>query len=120
MIKKIFRHIIVFLFLIATIGYVINSHYCGNQIVSVSLFKKAANCKCHCPGCHEKTQSYKITDSFLLNKTILEKANNTILVLFAPKLFTISFPLASNKIFAVHSPPGISNKSLSLLEVFRL
>lgn len=59
MLKKVFHIILALMLLTATNGYAVSKHYCGDKLVSVSLFAEANDC---CDGlsddCCRNTSEY--------------------------------------------------------------
>jgi len=64
--KTKFLHIIVaFLLLISTLGITIDRHYCGNRLISASIYPVTNFCcNGHCKKCHNETQNIRVTDAF--------------------------------------------------------
>jgi len=63
--KKAANIILILFLLIATGGIPISRHYCGQSIVSVSLYSTAKSC-CgrHCDKCRTENSFNKVTDNF--------------------------------------------------------
>lgn len=69
MIKKSLNILLAFVFLFATTGITIYSHYCGGNLVEQSVYFKTEGCcngSCNC--CHTDVKSVKVTDNFLSEK----------------------------------------------------
>jgi hypothetical protein len=65
MVKKAGHILIILLLLFVTSGLTINRHFCGNDLIKISIYKSTGNC-CdqNCPGCHNEKISLRITDQF--------------------------------------------------------
>ena len=66
--KKLSLIVLAFLYLIPSIGFSVNAHYCGNKLASISLKASDATCACgskktkkNC--CKNKTITVKISDT---------------------------------------------------------
>jgi len=64
---KTFSHIILSLILlVSTMGMAVSKHYCGGELVSVSLNENSSDDSCcdmdNC--CHNETQVYKVKEDF--------------------------------------------------------
>jgi hypothetical protein len=69
MIKKSLNILLAFVFLFATTGITIYSHYCGGYMVEQSVyFKTEGCCEGFCKCCHTEVLSVKVTDNFLSEK----------------------------------------------------
>ena len=66
MLKKLSHIILSLLLLISTMGMAVSKHYCGENLVSVSLFESSSNVSCcdmdNC--CHNETQLYQVKEDF--------------------------------------------------------
>ncbi len=62
---KAFSHIILsMVLLVSTIGMTVSKHYCGGEIVSVSVFHEADSC-CDMKGCcQNENHTYQVKDDF--------------------------------------------------------
>ena len=64
MIRKIGHIILSLLLLLTTIGLVISKHYCGGEMVSVTMFHDAEPC-CGMDGCcHNEILTYQVKEDF--------------------------------------------------------
>lgn len=64
MLKKILHIVFATLLLVTTMGLMVSKHYCGGQLVSVSLFHKADSC-CGDDGCcKNENQFFQVKDDF--------------------------------------------------------
>jgi hypothetical protein len=64
MLKKVSHIFLSALLLISTMGMAVSKHYCGENLVSVSLFEEADSCCGDADCCHNENQSYKVKDDF--------------------------------------------------------
>lgn len=64
MLKKILHIVFATLLLVTTMGLMVSKHYCGGQLVSVSVFHKADSC-CDDGGCcNNETHFFQVKDDF--------------------------------------------------------
>ena len=64
MIRKISHIILSLLLLVSTIGLVVSKHYCGGEIVSISVNHETKSC-CDMDGCcSTETHTYQIKDNY--------------------------------------------------------
>ncbi|MEZ5104185.1 MAG: hypothetical protein R2757_06805 [Draconibacterium sp.] len=64
MIRKISHIIFSLILLVSTMGLVISKHYCGGELVSVSVYHNADSC-CDMDGCcQNETHTYQVKDDF--------------------------------------------------------
>jgi hypothetical protein len=108
-----------FVFLITSMGFSINQHYCGNTLVKVSLMQ-VNNCCSHCNKCHNKVSHIKITDSFNAHSNNFSLINSFVFsTLHTPcSDFLLSIIAPDPSISADISPPTI-NLDNCFLQVFR-
>ncbi|MCK5169034.1 MAG: hypothetical protein KAQ75_04065 [Bacteroidales bacterium] len=115
MFRKLIHIVISFLLLSVTAGYSISKHYCGNNLVSVSISHEAENC------CRNETKSYHLDEDFVISP-ILE---NNFINCF--NLFAIYYILLDNKFdfeiitdFVIpESPPPVKTQTkLSNLQTY--
>jgi len=65
MLKKAGHILIILLLLFGTTGLTINRHFCGNNLMHISLYSSPDNCcKENCPGCHNEKINFRVTDQF--------------------------------------------------------
>jgi len=52
------------LLFIITTGLTFSKHYCGGELISVSLFKEAESCCGSSSCCHNETETYRLKEDF--------------------------------------------------------
>ena len=112
------------LLLISTIGLVVSTHYCGGEMVGISVFQEEEPC-CDMDGCcHNETHTYQVKNDFSTPAiaTIPVLAELDILnhdLLFIEGLF--AEPESDNTTFIdFSSPPKNIQNVLSLKQVYLL
>lgn len=66
MTKKVFHIFISFVILVMSSGFTIQQHYCGNKLISASVFHAPESCcKGPCKCCHNKSLRVQIKDHFV-------------------------------------------------------
>ena len=112
------------LLLISTIGLVVSTHYCGGEMVGISVFQEEEPC-CDMDGCcHNETHTYQVKNDFSTPAiaTIPVLAELDILnhdLLFIEGLF--AEPKSDNTtIIDFSSPPKNIQTVLSLKQVYLL
>lgn len=129
--KKLLAAILLLVYLSATTGIVINSHYCMKRLVSVKLFETSAKQCGQCgmemhdnPGCcHDDTRYIK-----LVQDQVKVPGIEFELTAFKPSTaghlapWELSLPVIGlEKNYAYHSPPLRSEQDLYLQQrVFRI
>jgi len=119
MIKKISHIIISFTLLFATMGLTISIHYCGDHIKSVSVVQKTHPCKCHCPACHDKTTSLKVSDPFQSSFTKINPVLNNHVIAYNCTFFNNILLQKFSPVRTSTSPPPDSDINVRL-QIFRL
>ena len=122
MLKKIIHIVFGILLIVATTGFTISKHYCGNHLFSVSIFK-ADNCGCgdKCKDCHTDLKVVKVTDNFPAPDAIHPDAPTTA-DLFTVYNIDFSFFTSSaiTTAFALlKAPPPGNQNFFALLQSFR-
>ncbi|MCF8303528.1 MAG: hypothetical protein K9I94_09670 [Bacteroidales bacterium] len=75
MLRKIIHILITVLLLTATTGFTVSKHYCGDTLVSFSLYTQAAACcddisdEC----CHDVSEHFQVEQEFVSTSFSLEK-----------------------------------------------
>ena len=117
---------VAFLLLISTLGVTINMHFCGNRLISSSVFSAPdACCNGNCGKCHNESQNIRITDAFesAFSNDIV-KNPYVFHFTFNYSHFPLSLNTDINNQFVVEISPNISPheivKSATLLQNFRL
>ena len=64
MYRKISHITFSFLLLVSTIGLVVSKHYCGDEIVSVSVFQEEEPCCDMGDCCSTESQTFQVKDDF--------------------------------------------------------
>ena len=127
MIRKTVNSVLLFVFLVSSIGYSVSMHYCGTTRMSASIGMQAQSCCGDESGtcCHNEAKDYKINDSYLPSfRNINEQyAENFDLIVSDFDFLNSdhnSF-LATGISFIPESPPPISvNTYLSTLQTYLL
>jgi len=121
MLKKIAHIVFGILLIIATTGFTINKHYCGNHLFSVSIFK-AEKCGCgdKCKDCHTNNKLVKVSDNFSAPYAIHPDAPTSADLFF---VYNIIFSTFTNQAFTtaftlLKAPPG-NQSTFALLQSFR-
>ena len=67
MLKKVSHILLSFLLLITTMGMTVNSHYCGNDLVSISVISESQSC-CETPNCcHNESMLIKLEEDISIH-----------------------------------------------------
>jgi hypothetical protein len=76
MLRKTIHIIISALLLTATTGYTVSRHYCGDTLVSFSLFAEAEACCEDVSGecCHDVSEHFQVEQEFVATSLSIEKA----------------------------------------------
>ncbi|MBN1415187.1 MAG: hypothetical protein JW973_08820 [Bacteroidales bacterium] len=71
MMKKLVNIFVSFLLLTATTGFTISRHYCGSELVSLSIDKAAKKCCDAETGscCHNESEHYQLKEDFVSTQT---------------------------------------------------
>jgi hypothetical protein len=122
MLKKFVHILFGVLLIVATTGFTISKHYCGNQLFSVSIFK-ADNCDCgnKCKDCHTDLKVVKVTDNFATPDAIHPDMPSTA-DLFTVNNLDFSFftsPAITTAFILMKAPPPGNQNSFALLQSFR-
>lgn len=121
MLKKIVHIVFCLLLIVATTGFTISKHYCGNKLLSVSLFD-GDKCMCvgPCKDCHTNIKQIKVSDNYSISEVLHPKAPVSA---FAILIYNTEFsPLASiaigNYLFEYKDPPPCSQSLFILHQSF--
>jgi len=132
MIRKGFLFIMLFIYLTASAGVVVNLHYCMNQLASLSFTHETDHEDGKCDGCgmdksensccSDRQITYKIEDCHQPSASISEPA---VSICFLPLSELADVPDAltvshSNTGFDLSPPVGSLNKRYRDLQVFRI
>ena len=118
--KKI-SYLIVLIFIMSTVGVVIEKHYSMGDLYDISLFGEADRC-CEegCGCCSEDTHLYRILDGYTLSHSPqIHNINNEEPISTIDKIVNISIEFTSSiPACKSHSPPGLKPE-LVILQSFR-
>lgn len=123
MLRKIIHIALALLFLVSTMGVTISMHYCGDNLISMSVIGEAESCcgdDCGC--CDNETIHLEVEDDYVSPLIVQSNASVELDVLF-PVLFMLSAELSTEvdtttKYFNDTSPPLTLHKRLSLLQTY--
>jgi hypothetical protein len=120
--KKISHIIISLVLLVSTMGLTIDKHYCGDRLVSVSIFDEPDSC-CDMTGdcCHDDSETYKLSVDYTLSHLNID-FDQAPIVLPALSSFYISFfdVVSSDAKSTVFIPPRNLRTALSIIQTYRL
>lgn len=124
MLKKIGHIILSCLLLVTTMGMAVSKHYCGGELISVSVFDEADNC-CDMDGCCEnETQVFQVKEDFSVPAvfTVPALAGFEILghILFAGIGLTAPETETYASVFDESPPVLPTQKTLALKQVYLL
>ncbi len=122
---KIFSHTILsVVLLVSTIGLVVSKHYCGGEIVSVSVFQEEESCCDMGDCCSTESQTYQIKDDFSTPAITVLPLLAEIEILGHDLFGTEDVPNFeedNSELFVSDSPPPKTIQTvLSLKQVYRL
>lgn len=129
--KKTLSAILIILYLAATSGIVINSHYCMKRLVSVNLFEKKAKV-CGLCGMDMHDNNGCCHDEVKVLKLVQDQVNNPVVSFEIPSLdavpaghsdFMVALVIKTGEQqhFQNHSPPLLSAQDIYLQNnVFRI
>lgn len=138
MISRATHIILAVLLFISSTGFVVNKHYCQNELKSMALFHKAEpchqdkatkSCPMHSSGeqekkdcCDDKTEYVKASDEQVAPSFEINLPNIPVLWAAIFVVFNIELPaLDSNTLhYLTYKPPIVLNDLSVLLQVFRL
>lgn len=88
MVKKIIHITLALTLLVVTMGFTVSKHYCGDNLVSISVNHEAKSC-CDMDGCcHNETNHYQLEEDFVYSLVTTDIQIQSIDVLF-PIVFAI-------------------------------
>jgi len=122
MLKKITHIVFVILLIVATTGITISTHYCGNHLFSVSLFKTdKCGCGDKCKDCHTNIKLVKVADNFSAPDAIHPDAPTSTDLFLAYHIDFSMFtsPVATTTFTLLKAPPPGNQNSFALLQSFR-
>jgi hypothetical protein len=110
------------LLIVATTGFTISKHYCGNQLSSVSIFN-AEKCGCVglCHHCHTVIKQVKVADDYSAPDAIHPDApfSTDLNFVYNIDLSNFTFPSASTSYILLEAPPPGKQNPFALLQSFR-
>ena len=122
MLKKITHIVLSLLLVVATSGFTISKHYCGNQLFSVSIFH-AKDCSCgdKCKDCHTNIKQVKVFDQFASPDIIHPEGPTSADLLFINTIdfSTFTFPAVTTAYYLLKAPPPGNSNAFALLQSFR-
>jgi len=122
MLKKIVHIVLVLLLTVATTGFTISKHYCGEHLFSVSIFS-AEKCSCgnQCKDCHTNIKQVKVSDNYSAPEVIHPEAPTSTDVLFVYNngFSTFTYPTIITTFFLLKAPPPGAQNPLALFQSFR-
>jgi hypothetical protein len=122
MLKRIAHIVFGILLIVATSGFTISKHYCGNHLFSVSIFK-IDNCGCgdKCKDCHTNIKLVKVTDNFSASDAIHPDAPTTadLLIFYNIDFSFFTSPAVTTAFTLLKAPPPGNQNSIALLQSFR-
>ena len=125
MLKRLVHIISVLLLLTATTGFTLSKHYCGTDVVSVSINSEAEPC-CDDMGnsdcCHNETEHFQLKVDFVNSNMDFQSKETNIDILF-PAVFAFlqTTYIADQDIkirYPESPPPPEINTVLSLLQTY--
>lgn len=88
MVKKILHITLALTLLIVTMGFTVSKHYCGDNLVSISVNHEAKSCCDSDNCCHNETNHYQLEDDFVYSFVATDIQIQNIDILF-PVIFTV-------------------------------
>ncbi|MCK3683779.1 hypothetical protein [Maribellus sp. YY47] len=124
MIKKVLHIVFAILLLVSTVGLMVSKHYCRGQLVSVSMFHKAASCCDNGGCCNNENHFYQVKDDFS-TPAVFSVPLSAEIHLLSQQLWQAAslFPSEQEEenTFADHSPPPLTvMERLAEQQVYRL
>ena len=122
MLKKITHIVFGLLLIVATSGFTISKHYCGNQLFSVSiLHAKVCNCGDKCKDCHTDIIQVKVYDDFAAPDVLHPEAPTTsdLFIISNIDFSTFTFPAITTAYYLLKAPPPGNQNTFALLQSFR-
>jgi hypothetical protein len=121
MARKFANGLLVFILLLTTTGVTFHYHYCGNNLMSFSVFQAPAPC-CEHPEncCHDNTEIFQLKNDYLTSADQFDiSVNSLILPLVTGRIETIQ-AVGENihQRFPEESPPPTVSRRLSKLQQY--
>jgi len=125
MLKKISHIVLATLLLVTTMGLMVSKHYCGGQLISVSLFHKANSCCGDAGCCKNENHFFQVKDDFS-TPAVFSVPLSAEIHLLSQQLWQVEslFPSEQEEeenTFVDHSPPPLTvMEKLAEEQVYRL
>ena len=122
MLKKIVHIVFGILLIVATTGFTISKHYCGNHLFSVSIFKThKCGCGDKCKDCHTILKIVKVTDNYSAPDAIHPDApiSTTLFTVYHIDFSFFTSPAVTTAFTLLKAPPPGNQNSFALLQSFR-
>lgn len=121
--KKSLAILLAFVFLLSSLGFSINKHYCGNRLKSVNLILIQNNKSCcgdvEMPEgcCKNKTKYIKLKEDYMQASSVSIPSSDFFFVAVFTQIITQLLTNPQNEYLGdiSHDPPIISTVSLSIL-----
>ena len=122
MLRKILHITISIILLTTTVGFSVSKHYCGNELVSVSIDHEEKPCCDMDACCHNETKVFQLNENVVISPALENNFVNSVDLLF-PLFYVIqinTFFEEINFTFHLHeSPPPIKRQTvLSSLQTY--
>jgi len=122
MLKKIIHIVFGILLIVATTGFTISKHYCGNHLFSVSIFSvDKCGCGDKCKDCHTNLKLVKVTDNFSAPDAVHPDApiSADLFTAFNSDFSFFTSPAVTTAFVLLKAPPPGNQNSFALLQSFR-
>ena len=124
MLQKFSHIILATLLMISTMGMAVSKHYCGNDLVSVSMFDEAETCCGDMGCCHTENEFFQVKEDYSTPVVLTTPLSAEIEILGHNLLNEDFFVAAENEIFKFSydesPPPKTIQTVLSLRQVYLL
>jgi len=123
MLQKIIHIALALLLLVSTTGVTISMHYCGDDLISMSVTGEVESCCADDCGCCENESIHLEVEDDYVSPIIVQSNTSVELDILFPVLFMLSAELSTEvnvtaKHFNDTSPPLTLQKRLSLLQTY--
>ena len=122
MLKKIVHIVFGILLIVATTGFTISQHYCGNHLFSVSILKTdKCGCGDKCKDCHTNIKLVKVADNFSAPDVIHPDAPSSadLFFIYNIEFLTFTYQAATTAFTLLKAPPPGNQNSFAILQSFR-
>ena len=120
MLKRITHIVVILLITVATTGFTISRHYCGNHLIAVSLFQ-SSKCDCGNKDCHTVLKQIKISDDFSTSEVIhsgVPTFGDLPFFVLIHKAY-LTYPALLSSFFSTKAPPLFPENPFAILQSFR-